>query len=82
MGTCCGAVDDEPGKSAGDGALKVTGTGGSDEVGSIGRGVIGTGTGGGEYGIRTPPAGITWDGCSFGARVRSLDRSSSTTSGG
>ena len=29
MGICCGAIEDEQVKSAGDGALKVTGAGGS-----------------------------------------------------
>ena len=33
MGICCGAVEDEPAKSAGDGALEATGAGGLDEAG-------------------------------------------------
>ena len=82
MGICCGVVKDEPAKSVGDGALEVTGAGGSEEARSVGRGAVGTGTGGGESRIGTPPAGISWDGCSSGARVRSSARSSSTTSGG
>ena len=82
MGICCRAVEDKPAKSAGDKALEVTGAGGSEEAGSVGRGVIGTGTKGGESGTGTPPAGIAWNGCSFKARVRSSARSSSTTSGG
>ena len=80
MGICCGAVEDEPAKSAGDGALEATGTGGSDEAGSVGRGAVGTKIGGGEFGTRTPLAGTAWDGCS--SKVRSSARSSSTTSGG
>ena len=32
MGTCCGAIGDEPTKSAGDKALEVTGAGGSEEA--------------------------------------------------
>ena len=79
MGICCGAVEDEPTKSAGDGALEATGAGGSDETGSVERGVVGTGTEGGESGTGTPPAGTAWDGCSSGARFSA--RSSSTTSG-
>ena len=43
MGICCGAVEDEPAKSVGDGALEATGAGSSDETGSVGRGVIGIG---------------------------------------
>ena len=57
MGIFYGAVEDEPSKSAGDGALEATGAGDSDEAGSIGRGVVGTGTGGGESRTGTPPAG-------------------------
>ena len=56
MGICCGAVKDEPAKSAGDGALEATGASGSDEAGSVGRGVVGTGTEGGKSGTGTPPA--------------------------
>ena len=36
MRICCGAVEDEPAKSAGDEALEATGAGGSDEAGSVG----------------------------------------------
>ena len=79
MGICCGAVEDEPAKSTGDGALEATGAGGLDEAGSVERGVVDTGTGGGESGTRTPLAGTTWGGCSSGARFSA--RSSSTTSG-
>ena len=50
MGICCGAVEDEPAKSAGDGALEATGAGGSDEAGSVERGDVTTGTEGGESG--------------------------------
>ena len=48
MGICCGEVEDEPTKSVGDGALEAIGAGGSDEAGSVARGVVGIGTGGGE----------------------------------
>ena len=48
MGICCGVVEDEPAKSAGDGALEATGAGGSDEAGSVKRGAVGTETEGGE----------------------------------
>ena len=82
MGICFGVVKDEPAKSAGDRALEVTGAGGSEEAGSVGRGAVGIRTGGGESGTGTPPAGTFWDGRSSGARVRSSARSSSTTSGG
>ena len=53
IGICCsggGEVEDEPTKSARDGAVEVTGTGGSDEAGSEGRGVAGIRTGEGETG--------------------------------
>ena len=80
MGICCGAVEDEPAKSAVDGALEATSAGGSNEVGSVGRGAIGTGTRGGKSGTGTPPAGTAKDGCSSGVWCSS--RSSSTTSGG
>ena len=69
MGICCGAVEDEPAKSAEDGALEVTGAGGSDEAGSVGRGAIGIRTGGGEYGTGTPLVGITWDGLLIWGKV-------------
>ena len=54
IGICCGAVEDEPEKLAGDGALKATSADGSDEAGSVERGAIGTGTRG-QSGIGTPP---------------------------
>ena len=53
IGICCGgggAVEDESAKSAGDGAVEVTGAGGLDEAGSIGRGAAGIKTGEGETG--------------------------------
>ena len=55
IGICCGAVEDEPAKSAGDGALEATGDGGSDETRSVGRGAVGIGIGGGESGTGTSP---------------------------
>ena len=54
IGICCGgscAVEDEPAKSAGDGAMEVTGAGGSDEAGFVGHSTVGIGTGEGESGI-------------------------------
>ena len=36
MGICCSAVEDEPAKSAGDGALEGTGAGSLEEAGSVG----------------------------------------------
>ena len=55
MGICYGAIEDEPAKSTGDGALEATGASGSDEAGSVGRGAVDTGTGGGESGTGPPP---------------------------
>ena len=89
IGICCsgrGAVEDEPAKSAGDGAMEVTGARGSDEAGSVGRGAAGIGTGEGETGTRgearteAPSVGTAWEGCS--TMGRSLARSSSTSFGG
>ena len=51
IGICCsggGAVEDEPAKSARDGAVEVTSARGSDEVGSVGRGTAGIETGEGK----------------------------------
>ena len=75
-------MEDEPTKSAGDGAVEVTGARGSDEAGSIGRGAAGIGAGegetgtGGEAGTEAPSVGMTWEGCS--TTGRSSARSSST----
>ena len=89
IGICCGgggAVEDEPAKSAGDGAVEVTGVGDSDEAESVGRGAAGIGTGegetgtGGEAGTEAPSVGTAWEGCSIAGR--SSARSSSTSSGG
>ena len=55
IGICCGGggeMEDEPTKSAEDGAVEVTGAGGSDEVGFVGRGVDGIGTKEDESGTR------------------------------
>ena len=86
---CCGggsAVEDEPAKSAGDGALEVIGAGGSDEAGSVRRGATGIETGegetrtGGKAGIEAPSVGTAWEGCSTAGR--SSVKSSSTSSRG
>ena len=50
---CCGggsAVEDEPAKSVGYGAVEVTDVGGSYDAGSVWHGVAGIGTGEGETG--------------------------------
>ena len=89
IGICCGGggvVEDESAKSAGDGAVEVTGARGSDEEGSVGRGEAGIGTGegetrtGGEVGTEAPSVSTAWEGCS--TTGRSSGRSSSTSSGG
>ena len=86
---CCGGsgvVEDEPAKSAGEGAVEETGVGGSDEAGTVERGAAGIGAGegetrtGGEAGTEAPSVGTTWEG--FSTAGRSLARSSSTSSGG
>ena len=86
---CCGgsgAVENEPAKSAGEGAVEETGVGGSDEARIVEHGAadIGAGEGetrtGDEAGTEAPLVGMTWEGCSTAGR--SLARSSSTSSGG
>ena len=86
---CCGgggAVEDEPAKSARDGAVEVTGAEGSDEAGSVGLGTAGIGIGegetgiGGETGTEAPSVGTAWEG--YSTTRRSSARSSSTSSGG
>ena len=89
IGICCGgggAVEDEPAKSAGDRPVEVTGTGGSDEVRSVGHGAAGIGAREGETETRgearteAPSVGTAWEGRS--TTGRSSARSSSTSSGG
>ena len=72
IGICCGgggAVEDEQAKSVRDGAVEVTGDGGSDETGSVGRGTASMGTGegetgtSGEAGTEAPSVGTAWEGC-------------------
>ena len=75
IGICCD----------GDGAVEVTGAGGSDEAGFVEHGATGIGTGegesgtGGEVGNEDPSVGTAWEGYLIAGR--SSARSSSTSYG-